>query len=144
MSVVVWDGISLAADRQCTNGEFRFNTQKLFRHQNGTLSAFTGSIDTGLAMRRWYDEGAQRETWPVGQRHENWSRLIIATDIAVFYYEQEPEAIPLLQKQMAWGSGRDFALGALAMGATAQQAVEIANQYCISCGFGVDVLMPTS
>jgi hypothetical protein len=39
---------------------------------------------------------------------------------------------------MAWGIGCDFALGAMAMGADAVQAVEITNKFSIHCGMGVD------
>ena len=40
----------------------------------------------------------------------------------------------------AWGSGMDVALGAMAMGATAQKAVEIASQFNYGTGGGFDVL----
>lgn len=40
----------------------------------------------------------------------------------------------LVQKSWAWGSGRDVALGALAVGATSAQAANAAAQLCLSCG----------
>jgi ATP-dependent protease HslVU (ClpYQ) peptidase subunit len=39
---------------------------------------------------------------------------------------------------MAWGSGRDFALGAMAMGATAREAVAVACRFNVYCGNGID------
>lgn len=39
-----------------------------------------------------------------------------------------------------FGSGRDFALGALAMGASAYEAVKAAITFDITCGIGVDTL----
>lgn len=41
---------------------------------------------------------------------------------------------------ICYGEGRDFAYGALEMGANAIKAVEVASKYCISCGMGIDVL----
>ena len=38
----------------------------------------------------------------------------------------------------AIGQGSHFAYGAMAMGASAEQAVEVANKFSIYCGIGVD------
>ena len=144
MSVVVFDGTSLAADRQAVNGEYKFETSKLYRIDD-EVCAFTGNMDSGLAMLRWYQLGRPRNEWPVIQQdRENWSRLIVMRRSVggprVEYYDQTPDAILSHQAFAAWGSGRDFALGALARGATAKEAVEIACHFSIYCGMGVDVM----
>jgi hypothetical protein len=41
---------------------------------------------------------------------------------------------------IAIGNGGDFALGALAAGESAREAVRIASRLSASCGFGVDVV----
>jgi hypothetical protein len=41
---------------------------------------------------------------------------------------------------IAIGNGGDFAIGAMAAGKSARQAVRIANRLSSSCGFGVDVV----
>ena len=38
----------------------------------------------------------------------------------------------------AWGSGRDFAMGAMQVGVDAVEAVRVANRHCVSCGNGID------
>ncbi len=43
-------------------------------------------------------------------------------------------------KYLCIGRGRDFAFGALAMGADAYKAVMIACLYESSCGMGIDTL----
>jgi ATP-dependent protease HslVU (ClpYQ) peptidase subunit len=55
-----------------------------------------------------------------------------------FYFEQLPFKQIIEEKFAAWGSGRDFALGALAKGADAIEAVRIASRFCTSCGMGID------
>lgn len=47
------------------------------------------------------------------------------------YEDNDPQ--PVKAKE-AWGSGRDFALGALSMGATAAEAVKIACKHSTTCG----------
>lgn len=143
MSVVAYDGRVIAADRQGMNGDFPFETRKLLRLRNGDIIAWAGSIDGGLAMARWYEGGCKREEFPVTQRDKDlWSRLIVIPNEPlhrqVRYYEQGPEPIFLHEPFMAWGSGRDIAMGALAMGADARKAVEIACRYNVYCGMGID------
>lgn len=41
---------------------------------------------------------------------------------------------------MAWGSGRDYAMGAMARGANAKEAAEIAMRFDNGCGMGIDVV----
>ena len=140
MSVVVWDGKTLATDRQSLTAELRVLTSKIKRLPDGTVLAWTGSEDGGLAMARWYQDGADRSAWPESQKDkDDWTRLIVVKpDGEVFFYERFAEAIKVIDTPIAWGSGRDFAMGAMAMGANARKAVEVANQFCVSCGMGVE------
>jgi ATP-dependent protease HslVU (ClpYQ) peptidase subunit len=135
MSVVVWDGITLAADRQATSGEMRVTTRKIKRLSDGSLAGWTGASEYGQLLVEWYERGQDRDKWPAFQRTDKWARLIVVRqDGVVLEFEQEPIAQPVLDVPMAWGSGRDIAIGALEMGATAIQAVEIACRYNVYCG----------
>lgn len=139
MSVIVWDGKSLAADRQNTNSDLALECTKIQRINSSTVVAYIGDRCEGIALVHWFQDGAITADWPAFQRHDNWSRLVVAKRGKVFSYEHVAEIIPVTSEFEAWGSGRDFAIGALEMGADARKAVEIANQYNIYCGFGVDV-----
>lgn len=146
MSVIAWDGKSIAADRQGSNGELRFLARKLTRESYGdpgrqeiAILAMTGNQQSGLLLVRWWVDGAKPEAWPASQRTEEWSRLIVWTRYrGLATYEKEPVAIPVEDPFMAWGSGRDFAMGAMARGASAREAVEIACRFSIYCGLGID------
>jgi len=138
MSVVVWDGKTLAADRQATLNNTKCQTRKITRLPSGDLLAWVGNSESGLALLKWYLSGADPETWPEVQKGDDWSRLIVVHKGKVWEYEQTPVKIPLHQKFGAWGSGSDLAIGALAMGADAVQAVKIASKFNIYCGLGVD------
>lgn len=53
-------------------------------------------------------------------------------------FENSPYPITYHDEKWADGSGRDFAYGAMAMGANAARAVEVASQYDAFCGHGVE------
>lgn len=55
-------------------------------------------------------------------------------------YVRLPVAMPIIDQREAWGSGADFALGAMAMGAGARRAVEVACELDVHCGKGIDVV----
>ena len=143
MSVIAWDGKSLAADRQGTAGELRMVAPKLWRmtRHDGEIVIIgtTGDLSESIVVRDWYVSGADPARWPEFQRTDRWARLVVLSASAwLVTFEREPVAIPVLDPFAAWGSGRDFALGAMAHGASARQAVEIACRLSVFCGMGAD------
>lgn len=140
MSVIVFDGKTLAADMQVSYGSTRCKISKIRKLKDGTVLAVTGSECSGALMMQWYEEGADFSKYPACQTDkDDWSRLVVVLPSRkVFCYEKYPVRIDVIQIPMAWGSGQDFALGALAMGADARKAVGIACQYSTDCGFGVE------
>ena len=139
MSVVAWDGKVIAADKQATNIGLRSLTTKIRKLTNGDIIAWTGDQDSALAMASWYENGALQGAWPESQKDkEGWARLIVLSDGKVIVYERQPFPIVVEEPFMAWGSGRDYAIGALAQGANAVQAVTVASRYDSSCGLGID------
>lgn len=148
MTVIAWDGKILAADRQAVCAGMRSIVKKIKATEKGEIIAFTGEYEQGLVLCEWYENGAKIENWPHFQRTENWTRLVIANieDIetrpfsknVLYVYEKEPLKIICEESFVAFGAGRDFAMGAMAQGASAIQAVEIANRFSIDCGYGID------
>ena len=139
MSVVVWDGKTLAADCQVTAAGTRHRVSKIRKLESGEVLAWTGWQDSGLAMADWYQQGADPKAFPAIQSDENrWSRLVVASPAGVFAYEHLPFRLDVLDPYCAWGAGMDYALGALAMGADARRAVEVACLFSVDCGFGVE------
>ena len=136
MSIVVWDGKTLAADRMSVCAGLGVTTSKM--SVNGdTVLAWTGDSDRGRALADWYWRGADKADWPLFQiDNEKWTRLIVASKSGCRVYEQEPYALEVLDQFAAWGSGRDFAYGALEMGADAIKAVQVACKHSIECGMG--------
>lgn len=139
MTVIAWDGHVLAADKQATYGDTKRTTTKIFRVNDSEVIALCGSIGAALVLLDWYKSGAQKESWPQQlQDSDDWAQLIIAAANGVRFYDRRPYFQMLEDPFMAWGLGNEFALGALSMGASAIQAVEIASKWCEGCGMGVD------
>lgn len=138
MSVVAWDGKTLAADKQGTNAGYAFTVTKMRRIKRGVVVAWTGTFEYGMLLAEWYAGGAKPEEWPAFQRTDGWTRLIVVEKGKAFVFEQEPVKQPVETPFDAWGCGRDYALGALAMGAGAAEAVLVASRFSTGCGLGVD------
>lgn len=139
MSVVAWDGRTLAADKQSVAASKLSTCTKIRKIKNGEVLAWTGDMDKGLLLAKWYEDGANPEQWPEFQKDkERWCRLIVAFRGNVKIYEQQPVSMRFEDAFSAWGAGQDFAIGAMAMGADAKKAVEITNEFSESCGKGVD------
>ena len=137
MSVVVWDGTTLAADRLATQDGVKQTATKISSIQSGEILAWVGGLEDGRWLADWYRRGALPDEWPTWQRREgggSLANLIVAGRGAVCVYYSLP--IPELVEDMfaAWGSGAAVALGAMEMGANSFQAVEAACKWADGCG----------
>lgn len=141
MSVVAWDGKTLAADRMGVSADMRSQMSKIMViGPPPEIIAWTGSHEQGLTLAAWYRAGADPESWPEFQKdHDNWTRLIVwRQGENPEIYEQLPVPQTVQDEFMAWGSGRDFAMGAMFAGASAADAVRAASAFNIYCGLGID------
>jgi hypothetical protein len=140
MTVIAWDGKTLAVDKQCTFGEIIVRSTKFEILSNGEVMVRSGATDYSLKVFEWYRKGANPKDYPSFQQGDGWVRLVVASKKGVVEFDQTPIPLPCEDPFMAWGAGSFLALGAMAMGATAKQAVMVACQHCVSCGVGVDTI----
>lgn len=143
MTVIVWDGKTLAADRLAVCGTLKREMTKIHRH--GDLIFGGAGVRTTLeAMRAWVMGGCIIEKFPTIPKTEDGqscqSFWVINKNGTVVKFEDSPYPLKYNDPVFAEGTGRDFAYGAMSMGATAVQAVEIACKHDIYCGGGVDFL----
>ena len=141
MTVVAWDGTTLAADKMTSFGGLHGTTTKVHRIGE-VLVAGCGTAALMQEMLRWVEGGCDPEKFPDQQRdsRESVSLLVVRKDGPLHQYETTPWPLVLHNKQWAIGSGRDFAMAAMYLGKTAREAVEIASVLCCDCGNGVDEL----
>lgn len=137
MSVIAWDGKTVAADRQATEAGIKTFCKKLhvFR-KTGDIIGSVGDYDTSIALENWYKSGADPKKFP--KHKSDGSKLIVFKRSGeVIEYEGTSHPHSLKGKFFAWGSGGDIAIGAMAMGATASQAVRVTCTHHVECGMGV-------
>lgn len=141
MSVIAWDGKTLAADKQATNGNLRRTTRKIWR-DGDRLLAGVGTSSHIEALRSWVMGGLDPGAFPDQCKSEDMraSLIVITRAGKVVRFENSPFPIEYEDEIYADGSGRDFAYGAMAMGADASRAVEVACKYDVDCGHGIDTL----
>jgi len=140
MTVIAWDGKTLAADRQSQCGDGIIAVTKIFRVAN-CLVGITGDLTTGLEMKEWLrntDPALFRQEWR--NPDAGAGMLVIYPDGTAWKYESSPTPFPLEGPFAAAGSGASHALVAMDCGSTARQAVLLVQRYINSCGMGCDLL----
>ena len=141
MTVLAWDGSTLAADKLADQGGVKKSTTKIFK-VNGHLLGVSGNLSIGMELIAWWSNGANPEAYPPSNRSlDDGARLIaIGADKKVMVYEISPHPFQIEGDFCAFGCGSAPALAAMDCGADARRAVEIACKYDTGCGNGVDVL----
>ncbi len=137
---MAWDGKSIAADRQVTRCGQRGSITKLHRLDNGEVLTWTGHLQNCLGMQHWYLAGAKPSEWNNYRVDpESSAELVILSEDGLWTFSG-PYGVRVEDAFFALGSGAEYALAALAMGATAKEAVEIASRFDNGCGLGIDVM----
>lgn len=140
MTVIAWDGATLAADKRAVSGGGIARTcTKIVRHGEYLLGII-GDWDCGAEMREWFKAGAQPADFPAKAREDKSTLIVIHPDGRIGTYACGPFPILIEAERCAWGSGRDYAEAAMYLGRNAAQAVEIACVFQTDCGNGVDLL----
>lgn len=141
MTVIAWDGHTLAADKRIVNMGLIQTTTKIFRIE-GALVGSAGNLPLIREMIAWYTAGAKASDFPQSLRDkEEWpGLLVIRAGKPILKYEQTPYPFEIEDTRVALGSGRDFALAAMHCGRTASEAVQVACVFENGCGNGVDTL----
>lgn len=127
MTTIAFDGKRLATDsRLCTGSDTIVGerAKKLFK-VNGAWIAFAGNSQNCAVALQWFKDGMPKERPPLA---DNFSAFMWDGRRLVRY---ECALVPMPQNVdfAAGGSGIDVALGALAAGADAAQAVKIAARF---------------
>lgn len=139
MTVIAYRDGLLAADTLMATNDRKGYTQKLFRH-NWESIAVCGDFARALEMLEWYKAGADLEKFPAKRDDQDFARLIVVCTKGLRVYENGPCAMWHSESFIAYGSGADFAMGAMYMGATAVEACEAAIKWCTSCGGEIQTL----
>lgn len=142
MTTIAWDGRSLAADRKISwGGGAMGETRKVHRRDSdGALIGVCGGTGVAQALADWFltgEVGVKPDLSPTDD--DAASGLIIRPDGALWHIYKHG-LVPVSAPFLAFGSGADYALGAMAQGATAREAVAVAIRFDNGSGGEIDVL----
>lgn len=142
MTVIAWDGKTLAADRRMGSYCHRTVTKIARSERTGALMGASGTGCGGAELMAWYEAGADPQSWPEFHRKGDEASVmcVVTVDRRVFEYNGTPHPIECHDPNYSLGSGRDVARTAMHLGLDAWRAVELANELCSECGNGIDSL----
>jgi ATP-dependent protease HslVU (ClpYQ) peptidase subunit len=139
MTVIAWDSVTLAADRQANASGAIYQVTKIFR-VGDTLVGLSGDFSHALMMLDWLRTNGNVANFPAPIGEDKGFLLVIHRDGRIQRYEYSPFPLLVEEKRHANGSGREFALAAMHCGRTAVEAVEVACALSCDCGLGIDTL----
>jgi hypothetical protein len=141
VTTVAFDGRTLAADRRMTGACGIETAGKIFRLKDGRLLAGAGTYDDIVEIVNWLDNGGNRKTRPTLSQGDEASDVLLI-DAGTAYWLTWPHLRPVKVNApfIAIGSGGPYALGAMAAGRTAAEAVAIAARFDNQTGNGIDAV----
>jgi len=140
MTVIAWDGTTLAADKRVSFGNTLGTVRKIiYVPEHRAIIGACGSISQLMDFFAWFKRNSQKaEDYPKSFLDDSNPQAIVIKDDLVYIHEKSAYPTYIEQPFFAIGSGRDFAIAAMHCGKTAREAVEIACLYDAYCGNGVD------
>lgn len=139
MTVIAWDGKTLAADKCASFAGRNVTVCKLARLPDG-IAAASGDGPTGCALLAWAGRGRDVADYPKAAEDDSATLMVIQNDGTILLYTKNPYPMVVEDRQVAIGCGREYALAAMYLGHDAAKGVEVASALDIYCGNGIDTL----
>ncbi len=144
MTVIAWDGKTLAADKRAVTYGRVSTVTKIFRESRQGIEfliGLSGCLPRAIAMRHWWRRGEHEPEFPRQDGTDDWACLTVITSAgAVLRYESVAFPLEINPGMAAAGGGRDYALMAMHLGMNAHEAVRLTCQLSHDCGNGIDTL----
>ena len=138
MTTIAWDGKSLAGDRRISSGTIVYTSTKIRRTGDGRLIGATGDYGVCISMLDWLEHGGAR---PVCQDSDRWAAALEVLPDGTCWMHNRETRWRIEDDFAAVGSGRDYAMAAMALGHPARVGVEVATRFDPGTGNGVDELV---
>lgn len=150
MTTIAWDGRTVAADTLgVCDGDMHQNPfAKIIKQYDGRVIGFTGDGGMAPLWIAWVIDGADPFETPLTKLKRsqpdatisNGSVLVFQKDkLAIRYCHLHPFPVRWGAPE-AFGSGAGYAIGAMDMGASAQQAIEVAMRRDVNTGGKITVI----
>lgn len=140
MTVVVWDGKTMAADKRGVIAGAHYAVTKLVRLGDSKIAGISGHLGHGLAVCAWLSGDRDAAKYPPAMEGNESYVLLAHRGGLLERFERGPHPIVVADRYHVLGGARDFALAALHLGCDARRAVEVTCALSSECGNGIDTL----
>jgi hypothetical protein len=143
MTTIAYKNGTIAADRQATDGGLRLETDEKLTQRGDMVYAVAGVLATGLMTVSWLLRNNHNPWGEEGEcpmKDDDDGTCVVTMDLrtgTVEVWEAPGYPMSVKDKFAAWGSGAPVAIGAMAAGADAVEAVKIASAWDEGTGLGV-------
>lgn len=142
MTTIATDGITIAADGLCTDGngsKYNQDEVKLIKDGNA-IFGLSGTTCLMPHLIDWYIKGCKLEGLPRVDNEFHWHLLVITLNNPIKYFSNGcPYPDIFTDKYITIGTGAQYAKGAMMAGATPKKAVEIAAKCNVYTGGKIKV-----
>lgn len=148
MTIIAFDGTTMAADRAAWSGSYSYKVRKVYRLRQHKVPFARGELLVGLVgqaafalqVLRWMEDGGERPV-ALAEDQQYAVALVVARGRAWKLHAHGLTPEPLTGGTAALGApiGCAAAMAAMRMGASARRAILIASEFTDVAGGGVDV-----
>lgn len=121
------DGV-LAADMQVTAGNRKFQFSKARHTKDGGLVGGAGNLAQVIKVLRWVAEGMDDDKPDFGDEGE-FECIWVSPDGSVYLLDDALEPMKIEDGFLAIGSGGPYAVAAMHLGRSPEEAVEVAARF---------------
>ena len=137
MTVIACNTKQMAADKWSHIGNAAFRASKLNIRADGAIFGAAGDTDNTHAFRDWFNKNDPSVPYPT--LSDNIEALVLMPDGQIRIYDKTPHFVIIEEALWSVGSGKGFALGAMAAGADPFTAVQLTQKFCTHTGGGTDL-----
>jgi len=136
MTTIATDGISMAGDGRISEGDMisREDYEKVRRLKDGRIVGFTGNAYNWDAYAAWLEDGGD-----VPKVEDQFGCIVLTPEGQVLTYDEHGRSF-LESAPYAGGSGGRFALAAMDLGCSPEEAVQLAIKRDLFSGGKVTVI----
>ncbi len=127
-TIAIRNGVMAATDATWTS-IYRGSRHKIMRTRDGALIASCGESDMAIPFFRWFDNGAHQDRLPRTPEKSDFCAIVLHATGKVQVFTERFLPQDVSAPFYAIGSGEQFALGAMAIGASADKAVQVACEF---------------
>jgi hypothetical protein len=117
LTVIAWDGTTLAADKRMVNFSMISTVTKIFRLDDA-LVGFTGQAGKMGQYLAWMKAGFDPLTYPEQDKENTCYGLVVRRGGVIQHYQNTGYPVVIEDRLYAEGAGREAALAAMHLGCT--------------------------